>query len=53
LSYILFIIIVGGILVLFMYTTRLASNKIFSPSSRIHQEVDWAKDISAPLYVNL
>jgi len=28
-SYILFIIIIGGILVLFMYITRLASNEIF------------------------
>ena len=30
-SYILFIIIIGGILVLFIYVTRLASNEIFSP----------------------
>ena len=30
-SYILFIIIIGGILVLFIYITRLASNEIFSP----------------------
>jgi len=29
LLYILFIIIIGGMLVLFMYITRLASNKIF------------------------
>jgi len=36
-SYILFIIIIGGILVLFMYITRLASNEIFSPSNKIHQ----------------
>ena len=28
-SYILFIIIIGGILVLFIYITRLASNEIF------------------------
>ena len=38
-SYILFIIIIGGILVLFIYITRLASNEIFSPSNKIHQEV--------------
>jgi hypothetical protein len=38
-SYILFIIIIGGILVLFMYITRLASNEIFSPSNKIHREV--------------
>jgi high-affinity K+ transport system ATPase subunit B len=30
---ILFIITIGGILVLFMYITRLASNEIFSPSN--------------------
>jgi len=34
-SYILFIIIIGGILVLFIYMTRLASNEIFSPSNKI------------------
>jgi len=49
-SYILFIIIIGGILVLFIYVTRLASNEIFSPSNKIHQEVGRAKDLSAPRY---
>ena len=34
-SYILFIIIIRGILVLFIYITRLASNEIFSPSNKI------------------
>jgi len=34
-SYVLFIIIIGGILVLFIYMTRLASNEIFSPSNKI------------------
>jgi len=34
-SYILFIIIIGGILVLFIYITGLASNEIFSPSNKI------------------
>jgi len=34
-----------------MYITRLASNEIFSPSNKIHQEVDGAKDLSAPLYI--
>jgi hypothetical protein len=38
----------GGILVLFMYITRLASNEMFSPSNKIHREVGWAKDLSAP-----
>jgi len=33
-----------------MYITRLASNKIFSPSNKIHREAGWAKDLSAPLY---
>jgi len=33
-SYILFIIIIGGMLVLFIYITRLASNEIFSPSNK-------------------
>jgi Na+-driven multidrug efflux pump len=32
---VLFIIIIGGILVLFIYITRLASNEIFSPSNKI------------------
>jgi len=43
------------ILVLFIYSyiTRLASNKIFSPSNKIHREVGRAKDLSAPLYVQL
>ena len=50
-SYILFIIIIGGILVLFMYITRLTSNDIFSPSNKINREVGWAKDLSAPVYV--
>ena len=49
-SYILFIIIIGGILVLFIYITRLASNEIFPPSNKIHREVGRAKDLSAPLY---
>ena len=31
-------------------TTRLASNKIFSPSNKIHREVGRAKDLSAPRY---
>jgi hypothetical protein len=33
--------------VLFIYITRLASNEIFSPSNKIHLEVDPAKDLSA------
>ena len=49
-SYILFIIIIGRILVLFIYITRLASNEIFSPSNKINREVGWVKDLSAPLY---
>jgi len=39
----------GGILVLFIYKTRSASNEIFSPSNKIHQEVGPAKYLSAPL----
>ena len=31
--------------------TRLASNEIFSPSNKINQKVGWAKDLSAPLYI--
>jgi hypothetical protein len=49
-SYILFIIIIGGILVLFIYVTILASNEIFSPSNKIHQAVGRAKDLPAPQY---
>jgi len=48
-SYILFIIIIGGILVLFIYVTRLPSNEIFSPSNKINREVGRVKDLSAPL----
>jgi NADH-ubiquinone oxidoreductase chain 6 len=33
-QYILFIVFVGGILVLFIYVTRLASNEIFSLSAK-------------------
>jgi hypothetical protein len=45
----LFIIIIGGILVLFMFITRLASKEKFSPSNKIHREVGLAKDLSAPM----
>nr|AQP28310.1 NADH dehydrogenase subunit 6 [Odontotermes sp. K TB-2017] len=34
-SYILFMIMVGGMLVLFMYMTSLASNEMFSPSNKV------------------
>jgi hypothetical protein len=47
-SYILFIIIIGGILVLFIIKTRLASNELFSPSNKIYPKVLRAKDLSAP-----
>jgi len=50
-SYILFIITIGGILLLFIYTTRLASNRIFSSSNKIHREVCRAKYLSAPLHI--
>jgi hypothetical protein len=43
-------IIIGGILVLFMYITRLASNEIFLPSNKIYWEGGWAKDLSATRY---
>jgi len=48
--YILFIIIIGGIIVLYIYIykTILASNEIFSPSNKVHQEVGRARDLSAP-----
>jgi len=46
--YILFIIIIGVILVIHIYKTRLTSNEIFSPSNKIHWEVGRAKDLSAP-----
>jgi hypothetical protein len=52
-KHILFIIIIGGILLLFIYITRLASNEIFSPSHKIHREVGRAKDLSAPRYKRL
>ena len=50
-SCILFTIIMGGILVLFIYKKRLTSNEIFSPSNKIHWEVGRGKGISAPLYL--
>nr|QZK22010.1 NADH dehydrogenase subunit 6 [Amitermes laurensis] len=34
-SYILFMIMIGGMLVLFMYMTSLASNEMFSPSNKM------------------
>jgi hypothetical protein len=34
---------------IYRYITRLASNEIFSPSNKIHQEVGPAKEL-APLY---
>ena len=46
----LLIIIIGGIIVLFIYIARLASKEIFSPSNKIHREVGRAKDLSAPRY---
>jgi hypothetical protein len=49
--YILFINIIGGILVLFIYITRLASNEIFSPSNKIHREVGRAKDLTATRFI--
>jgi hypothetical protein len=39
---------IGGILVLFIYVTRLASNEIFSPSNKIHRVVGRTKDLWAP-----
>ena len=36
-----------------VYITRLASNKILSPSNKIHREVGRAKDLSAPLYTHV
>jgi len=42
--------IIGGILILFIYITRLASSELFSPSNKIHREVGRAKNLSAPLY---
>ena len=49
-SYILLIIIIGGILLLFIPITRQASNEISTPSNKIHREAGRAKDLSAPLY---
>jgi len=33
-----------------MCITRLATNELFSPSNKMHKEVGWAKDLSAPQY---
>ena len=35
---------------IYIYTARLASNEIFSPSNKIHREVGRDKVLSAPLY---
>jgi hypothetical protein len=43
---ILFVIIIGGILVVFIQLT----NEIFSPSNKIRGELGWGKDLSAPRY---
>jgi len=45
----MYVCIIGGILVLFINITRLASNEIFSPSNKIYREVGQANDLSAPL----
>jgi len=34
---------------IYIYIIRLASNKIFSPSNKIHREVGQPKELSAPL----
>jgi len=39
------------IIIIYVCKTRLASNEIFSTSNKIHQEVGWAKDLAAPLYI--
>jgi hypothetical protein len=46
-------IIIEGILVLYIYKTRLASNETFSPSNKIHREVGRAEDLSALWYNEL
>jgi hypothetical protein len=38
------------VLYIYIYITRLASKEMFSLSIKIHGEVSWAKDLSAPLY---
>jgi hypothetical protein len=45
-----YIIIIGGILVLFVYIKRIASNEIFSQTNKTHRELGRAKDLSAPLH---
>jgi len=48
----LFVNKIGGILVLFIYLKKLASNEIFSPTNKVHREVGRAKDLSAPLFTD-
>jgi len=38
---------------MYIYISILASNEIFSPSKKIHREVGRAKDLSAPLYLQI
>nr|YP_009350387.1 NADH dehydrogenase subunit 6 [Nasutitermes graveolus]AQP26972.1 NADH dehydrogenase subunit 6 [Nasutitermes graveolus] len=48
-SYILFMIMIGGMLVLFMYMTSLASNEMFSPSNKMLM----ASSIALPILMYL
>ena len=41
-----------NISIIYVYITRLASNEIFTPSNKVHREVGWAKDLSAPWVCN-
>nr|YP_009351362.1 NADH dehydrogenase subunit 6 [Nasutitermes exitiosus]AQP29348.1 NADH dehydrogenase subunit 6 [Nasutitermes exitiosus]AQP29574.1 NADH dehydrogenase subunit 6 [Nasutitermes exitiosus] len=48
-SYILFMIMIGGMLVLFMYMTSLASNEMFAPSNKMLM----ASSITLPILIYL
>nr|YP_009351284.1 NADH dehydrogenase subunit 6 [Polyspathotermes sulcifrons]AQP29120.1 NADH dehydrogenase subunit 6 [Polyspathotermes sulcifrons] len=51
-SYILFMIMIGGMLVLFMYMTSLASNEMFSPSNKMLTMMMLTLPILTPIMSN-
>ena len=46
------VLYIHSILYIYIYIVYYIYNKteIFSPSNKIHREVGWAKDLSAPQY---
>nr|WHM51625.1 NADH dehydrogenase subunit 6 [Dolichorhinotermes longilabius] len=51
-SYILFMIMIGGMLVLFMYMTSIASNEMFSPSNKMLTTIMLTTPMISMLMIN-